>query len=169
MIKEICFLALKDKLFETTHTFKKAVGSKQPCLNSLDDFQVQCMQIDHLYYEFVNELRINLCFLKTSNEINIYLVMLCHVFEMLQDHSEGERDLQLHLSEINHFSKDCVSVKTEWNGVVDAMTYIKHQQSIIGKSLELINELKQNYSEEQNITELKFNSWQDDIQEFYPG
>lgn len=168
MIKEVCFLALKDKLFETTHVFKKAVDSEQSCFHSCDDFQEFNMGIDQLYYEFVSELRVNICFLKTRSEINIYLAMLLHVFEMLKDHLEVVRDLQLHFSEINLASKDRVSFNTGLNGVVDAMTYTEHQLGIIQKSLELINELKQCYSCEHNISELKLNSWQEDFQEYYP-
>jgi len=171
MIIDVNFINLKTELSNTVVAFEKENEGYNLYFNNHLGFQEFKQNLNHLYYEFVNEIRANLIDLKTNEESQIYLEMLLHVFEILDDQIGVNPDFVSPHRNAKMFSKanmklSCIHTCSE--DLSQMLVYFQYQKKIIQKLIKFIRISLKRYEKSNIQSNFPVPSWKDELKDFYP-
>ncbi|MCT4646840.1 MAG: RteC domain-containing protein [Carboxylicivirga sp.] len=171
MILEDNFLNLKAELSSAIVWIEKENGVYNLYFNNHSGFYEFKHHLNHLYYEFVNEVRCNLMRFKSSDEAVVYVDMLIHMFEILDEQIGIFPDFEVRHKNsklLSSISKKEFCIHNNSEDLHKLIIYFKYQKKIINKSIKftcnLIHINRQEHHFKNNIVA----SWQDELKEFYP-
>lgn len=170
MIQEENFLNLKEELSKATIAFEKIEDGYKIYFNNYSDYCDFEHHLSALYYEFINEVRNNLITFKIDKEAEIYLEMLLHVFEILDEQIKVCPDLVSPHTNVKIVSKSNAKLSCIHSSFYDfsgMMAYFQYQKKIIYKSRKFILTYQEKCKKTYNKVE-NYQSWKDELKEFYP-
>jgi len=171
MIKDNKFIELKNELSKAVVAFEKRNEGYRLYFNDHSGFQEFKNKLNHLYIEFINEVRYNLSELKKDEKSQIYLEMLIHVFEILDEQNGTFPDFvapHRNVKMVSKINAKLSCIHTNPDDLNQMLAYFRHQKRIIQKSIRYIKILHKKCKKSQvNSKELTY-SWQDELKEFYP-
>ncbi len=171
MIKDVNFISLKTELSNAIVAFEKDEVGFKLFFNNHMGFQDFKQNLNHLYYEFTNEIQDNLNRLKSDEQSKIYLEMLLHVFEILDDQVGVFPDFVIPHRNVKIISKantklSCIYTCSE--DLSQMIIYFQHQKKIILKSRKFIWITLKSFGKLNNHGKISILSWKDELKEFYP-
>ncbi|MDE5417605.1 RteC domain-containing protein [Labilibaculum sp. DW002] len=170
MIQEDNFLNLKAELCNATIALEKIESGYKIYFNNYSDYRDFECHLGTLYYEFINEVRNNLISFKIDKEAEIYLEMLLHVFEILDEQIKVCPDLVSPHTNVKIVSKSnskLSCIHSSFDYFSEMMAYFQFQKKIINKSRKFILTYQKKCKKSFNKVK-KYQSWKDELKEFYP-
>jgi hypothetical protein len=162
---------LKAELSNAIVAFEKEEIGYKLFFNNHLGFQEFKQNLNLLYYEFIKEVRNNLINLKTDEESHIYLEMLLHVFEILDDQIGLYPDFVSPHRNAKIISKtnmkfSCIHTCSE--DLSQMLIYFQYQKKIIRKSIKFIRIFLKKCKKSNKQNNFSTPSWKDELKDFYP-
>lgn len=170
MIIEDNFIKFKTELSNAVVAFEKKDGVYYLYFNNHCGFQEFKNHINQLYYEFINEVRNNLVNLMTNDEIQIYLEMLLHVFEILDEQIGAYPDFvtsHRNVKMVSQSNAKMSCIHTSSDDLSQMLAYFQYQKKIIHKSTKFILIFLKKCKRSDVQSKPSVQSWKDELKDFY--
>lgn len=165
-------LLLRVELSKSIISFERKVeGGYNVFFNNSSGFQEFKGNLNHLYYEFIKEVQENLMELDSLNEGQIYLEMLIHLFELLDEQIGTYPDfVNLHRNTrmVSKTNKRVTCIHTNPDDLNQLLIYFQHQKKIVKKCVKFIQIFKEKCVIQVHLKESSVTSWIDELKDFYP-
>ncbi|MFA9372320.1 MAG: RteC domain-containing protein [Labilibaculum antarcticum] len=171
MFKEEIFFRLISELTKAVVVFEKNEVEYKLYFDKYLSFHEFKDNVNHLYWNFIREVRNNLYSFKTNGEVRSYLDMLIHIFEMLDEQIGENPDF------VNPSPNYKIVTKTinrlEWihihpEDLSQMVACFQLQKGIIQKSSKFIRVFRKNCRKSEVYLLGPDASWQNEMKEFYP-
>lgn len=150
---------------------KKIDGGYEIYFNNCSGYSEFKGNLNHFYYEFIKEVQQNLLELNSKKESHIYLEMLLHLFELLDEQIgtfpefvSPHRNTKM----ISRTNTQVTCIHTNPDDLNQLLIYFQHQKKIIRKSIKFIQVFKEKCSNELLNDHSNTLTWKDELKEFYP-
>ena len=171
MIKDSNFIDLKNELSKAVVAFEKRNEDYRLYFNNHSSFQVFKDNLNHLYCKFIDEVRDNLGGFKTDEKSQVYLEMLLHVFEILDEQNGTFPDFvatHRNVKMVSKINTKLSCIHTNPDDLTQMLAYFQYQKKVIQKSVKFImvfhKKCKKSKFNRNNLVA----SWKDELKEFYP-
>ena len=165
-------LLLRDELSKSIASFeRKDKGDYNIFFNNSLGCQEFKDNLNHLYYEFIKEVQENLLGFKFDKEIQIYLEMLLHLFDLLDEQIGTYPDFvtpNRNAKMISRINTEVTCIHINPDDLNQLLIYFQHQKKIIRKSIKFIQVFKEKCSNELRKVDSDVLGWKDELKEFYP-
>jgi len=171
MILENNFINLKAELSNAVVAFERGESGYNLFFNNHDGFQEFKRHLNHLYYEFIKEVQNNLLEVDTEKGIHIYLEMLLHLFELLDEQIGTYPDFvtpHRNTKMISRINTKVTCIHTNPDDLNQLLIYFQHQKKIIRKSIKFIQVFKEKCSVQLKGMDSNVLTWKDELKDFYP-
>ncbi|BAX82385.1 RteC domain-containing protein [Labilibaculum antarcticum] len=171
MFTEEIFFRLITELTKAVVVFEKNEVEYKLYFDKYLSFHEFKDNVNHLYWNFIREVRNNLYSFKTNGEVRSYLDMLIHIFEMLDEQIGENPDF------VNPSPNYKIVTKTinrlEWihihpEDLSQMVACFQLQKDIIQKSSKFIRVFRKNCRKSEVYLLGPDASWQNEMKEFYP-
>lgn len=171
MFTEEIFFRLKTELTKAVVVFKKNKMGYKLYFDNYLSFHEFKNYLNHLYWNFMSEVRNNLYSFKTNGEVRSYLDMLIHIFEMLDEQISENPDFVN--SSLNYKTVTKTIHRLEWihihpEDLSQMGACFQLQKQIIQKSSQFIRVFRKNCRKSEVYLLGYDASWQNEMKEFYP-
>jgi len=171
MLTEENFFRLKNELINAVVVFEENEMGYKLYFTHHSNFQEFKKHLNHLSWDFINEVRNNLCSLKTNGEVHLYLEILIHGFEILDEQVGEDPDFTTPHRNAKIVSKTNSYLSFVHIGTDDLsqiLAYFQLQKRIIQKSCKFIRIFRKKCKKSENYLLESNLSWQDKMREFFP-
>lgn len=171
-MNDLKLLQLKDELSKSVVSFERnSDGSYAVFFNNSSGYHEFKDHLNHLYYEFIKEVQENLSQLHSEKESQIYLEMLLHLFDLLNEQIGKHPDFVRSYRSASTTSKiniKTTNIYTNSEDLNQLLIYFQYQKEIVKKCIKYIEVFKEKYTIRVNQKELSLSSWIEDMKEFFP-
>jgi len=165
-------LLLRDELSKSIVAFEKmADGDFEIYFNDCSCYSEFKDNLNHLYYEFIKEVQGNLLKIDSEKGIHIYLEMLMHLFELLDEQIGTYPDFvtpHRKTKMVSRINTKVSCIHTNPDDLNQLLIYFQHQKKITRKSIKFIQVFKEKCSNELPNDHSNTLTWKDELKEFYP-
>lgn len=126
--------------------------------------------LNHLYYEFIKEVQENLLELHSEKESQIYLEMLLHLFDLLDEQVGTYPDFETphrNTKMISRINTKVTCIHTNPDDLNQLLIYFQHQKKIIRKSIKFI-EVFRSQCEKSFENTTNIHSCSEELKKIYP-
>jgi hypothetical protein len=169
-ISEKCFNNLRIELSNAIIAFGSSETGSNIHFNGHDSFLEFKKNLNKLYCDFLEEIRGNLSTLQSEREKHIYLEMLLHVFEILDDQNNSIPDFVMphrNAKMVSQNNSNLTCIHTNPDDLTRLLSYFQLQKKIIRKSIKFIEVF--NSSHKKNFKNgFILKSCAEELKEIYP-
>lgn len=171
MFTEEFFLRLKTELTKAVVVFEKNEVGYKLYFDNYASFHEFKNNVNHLYYNFMSEVRNNLYSFNTNGEVRSYLDMLIQIFEILDEQICENPDFLNPTLNYKIVTKtihrlDWIHINPE--DLSQIVACFQLQKRIIQKSSKFIRVFRKNCKKSEVYLLGPNASWQNEMKEFYP-
>ena len=171
-MKEVNFLQLKEELSKSVVSFERGeIGEYRIYYNNHSGYQEFKDHLNHAYYEFIKEVQGNLLKIDSEKGIQIYLEMLMHLFELLDEQIGTYPDFvtpHRNIKMVSRINTKVSCIHTNPDDLNQLLIYFQHQKKIVRKSIKFIQIFKEKCSNELRRVDQNVLGWKDELKDFYP-
>jgi len=171
MIIDVNFFNLKTELSSAIVAFEKRENGYNFYFNDHVCYQVFERNLSDLYYEFIKEIRENLIRFDSDEQVQIYLQMLLHVFEILDEQIGTYPDFvspRRNAKMVSKFNIKLSCIHTNSDDLSQMLAFFQYQKKIIRKSIKFIRIFLKKCKKSQIRKASPVTSWKDELKDFYP-
>jgi len=171
MIKDESFINLKTELSNAIVAFDKRENGYNFYFNNHLCYQVFRQSLSDLYYEFIKEIRENLIHFDSDEQVQVYLQMLLHVFEVLDEQIGTYPDFvspYRNAKMVSKFNIKLSCIHTNSDDLSLMLAFFQYQKKIIRKSIKFIRIFLKKCKKSQIRKASPVISWKDELKDFYP-